>query len=419
MRNRVTIPTCSGNRQRPPKLGVPSLAAEPSAARVQSVDALRGVVMIIMALDHVREFFHSGAMLFQPEDLTRTITALFLTRWITHFCAPVFALTAGLGAYLWSSRGRSQRDLPMFLFKRGLWLVLLDLTVLRFAMFFSLTSDLVILSVLWMLGWSLAILGLLARFPIRVLFPVSIAVIVFHNMADPVKASAFGWFGPIWNILHQPALIPLKHVMVLVSYPLVPWSAVVAAGFCLGSLFRLAADSRRRCLWALGTGLTLGFVGLRLLNVYGDPQPWSVQPTQVSSILSFLRTTKYPPSLAFLLMTLGPAMILWAGLEKVRLSSSNPIIVFGRVPLFYFLGHFIVAHALSYPLAMIRYGTVDFLKHTLPTLGGSLELYPPNYGYDLPTVYLLWILVLALMYPPCLLLANLKQRRRDWWLSYL
>jgi uncharacterized membrane protein len=391
--------------------------SEPQS-RIVSVDALRGLVMIVMALDHVREFFHSGAMSFQPEDLTRTTAVLFFTRWITHICAPVFMFTAGLGAFFWLSRGRTPSQLSRFLWKRGLWLVLLELTVLRFAMNFSLFSGMVLLTVLWALGWSMVALGFLARLPVLVLSILSVAVIALHNLADPVTAAQFGGAAWIWNILHQPGVLQMGGVLVLVAYPLVPWFAVMAAGFCFGNVVALDPRERRKWMTRIGLGLTVAFLVIRAINVYGDPQRWSGKVPGMT-VLSFLRCTKYPPSLDFLLMTLGPAILLLALLDRVKLSKVNPLIVFGRVPLFYFLVHFFVVHALTIPFAFFRYGKVAFLLNPSPAAGGSMDLYPPDYGYDLWVVYAVWIGVVVLLYPLCRWFAGLKERRRDWWLSYL
>jgi uncharacterized membrane protein len=397
----------------------PETGVLPANTRIQAVDALRGLVMVIMALDHVRDFFHSGAMSFQPEDLNRTTTALFFTRWITHLCAPTFAFLAGVGAFLWCRRGRNIGQLSRFLWTRGLWLVLLDLTVVRFAMFFSLISGPVILSVLWALGWSMVVLAILVRMPARIVGVFCVAVILFHNLADPVPAAAFGRAAWIWNILHETGVIPLHGTVVITAYPLLPWMAVMAAGFCFGRIMVVDRQRRRTWLFRIGTGLILAFAILRWLNIYGDPQPWSVQPTLAKTVLAFLRTTKYPPSLEFLLMTLGPALVIWAWLERVQLSKCNPLIVFGRVPLFYFIVHLYVIHALTFLFALVSYGTVGFLRNPLPSLGGSAALYPSGYGYDLTVVYVVWLLVVALMYPPCLFFARLKDRRRERWLSYV
>jgi uncharacterized membrane protein len=374
--------------------------------------------MIVMALDHVRDFFHLGAMSFQPDDLTRTTVPLFFTRWITHFCAPVFMFTAGAGAFLWLSRGHTKRQLSRFLWTRGLWLVLLDLVVERFAMNFSLATGPVILSVLWALGWCMVILGFLVHLPIRVLSVVSIAVIALHNLLDSVPASRFGGFAWIWNIVHQPGAFPVGNVMVLVGYTLVPWFAVMAAGFCFGQIFNLDPAARRRLMIRIGLGLTAAFFVIRGINVYGDPVPWS-RAVPGMTVLSFLRCTKYPPSLDFLLMTLGPALLLLAALDRVTLRRTNPLMVFGRVPLFYFIVHFFVSHLLAIPLALLRYGRAAFLFTPAPSMGGAANIYPADYGYGLGVVYVLWIAVVVLLYPMCLWFARLKERRQDWWLSYL
>jgi uncharacterized membrane protein len=362
--------------------------------------------MIIMALDHVREFFHVGAMSFQPEDLIRTTPLLFMTRWITHICAPVFMFTAGVGAFFWLRRGRAKGQLSRFLWTRGLWLVVLELTALRVALNLNPMSGIVMLTILWALGWSMVALGFLVHLPVRVLAPLSVAIIVLHNLADPVQASRFGGVAWLWNILHQPGMIRVAGIPVLVAYPLVPWFAVMAAGFCFGPMV-----TRQRWLVGLGLGLTLAFLALRTLNVYGNPTPWT------SGVLSFLRCSKYPPSFDFLLMTLGPALLLLAWLNTVELSDRNPLIVFGRVPLFYFLGHLLVAHLLAIPLALARYGTAGFLFHPAPSMGGSG--YPADYGYGLGVVYLIWATVVVLLYPLCRWFAGVKARRTDWWLSYL
>ncbi len=261
--------------------------------------------MIIMALDHTREFFHSGAMSFQPEDLARTTPALFFTRWITHLCAPVFMFTAGLGAFFWLRRGRTTGQLAHFLWRRGLWLVLLELTVLRFAMNFSLVNGIVLLSILWALGWSMVVLGFLVRVPSSILAVLSIGVIALHNLADSVPASQFGAAAWAWNILHQPGIFRVGGADVLAAYPVVPWIAVMAVGYCFGPVVTRDPSQRRRWMVRIGFGLTLAFLILRGINVYGDPSRWSDQVPGMTA-LSFLRCTKYPASLDFLLMTLAP-----------------------------------------------------------------------------------------------------------------
>jgi uncharacterized membrane protein len=384
--------------------------------RVPSVDALRGLVMIVMALDHTREYFHSGAMTFQPDDLTRTTAALFFTRWITHICAPVFMFTAGLGAFFWMRRGRTLSQLAHFLWKRGLWLVVLELTVLRFA--FSFGRGVVLLSILWALGWSMVALGFLVRVPIRALAALSIGVIALHNLADSVKASQFGSAAWVWNILHQPGAFKVGGALVRAAYPLVPWIAVMAAGFCFGPIVTLDPSQRRRWMVRIGFGLTLAFLIIRGINGYGDPNHWSGQIPGMT-LLAFLKCTKYPPSLDFLLMTLGPALLLMAWLDRLTLTGTNPLMVFGRVPLFYFLVHLFVIHGLTIPFAFVRYGRAAFLLNPSPSLGGPANLYPPDYGYPLWVVYVVWAAVVAMLYPLCVWFARLKGRRAWWWLSYL
>jgi len=374
--------------------------------------------MIVMALDHVRDFFHTGAMAFQPDDLSRTTAALFLTRWITHFCAPVFMFTAGLSAFFWLNRGRTRSQLSRFLWTRGLWLAFLDIVVVRLGFNFSIGSGPVILNILWALGWCMVILSALVHLPIRVLAPLSIAVIALHNLADSVNAAKFGDFAWIWNLVHQPGMFPVDGASVIAGYPLVPWFAVMAAGYCFGPVFHFDVDQRRRWMIGIGVALTLAFLAIRGINIYGDPQPWSRQFPGMT-VLSFLRCSKYPPSLDFLLMTLGPALLLLAWFDRLTWKPANPLMVFGRVPLFYFIAHLYLAHLLAFPLALLRYGHAGFLFTPAPSMGGAANVYPADYGYSLGTVYLLWILVVVLLYPACLWFARLKERRKDWWLSYL
>jgi uncharacterized membrane protein len=389
-----------------------------TTTRVPSIDALRGLVMIIMALDHTREFLHASAQVFQPEDLTRTSTVLFFTRWVTHICAPVFFFTAGLGAFFWKSHGRTNAELTSFLWKRGVWLALLDLTVMRYALTFRMTTGIVILSVLWALGLSMITLAFLSRSPIRWLATFSIMVVVLHNLTDSITADRFGSLAWVWYILHQQGVFNLGSALVLVAYPLVPWFAVMALGYCFGLVMQLDEKRRRRWLTSLGLALIAAFLLLRGINHYGDPQKWSSEIPYMT-VLSFLRRTKYPASLDFLLMTLGPAFLLLAWFDKMKFDSRNPLIVFGRVPLFYFILHFYLIRVLAFPLAWGKYGKAAFLLSPMPSLGGPADLYPASYGYQLGTVYLAWIVVVLLMYPVCLWFSKLKARSKAGWLSYL
>jgi uncharacterized membrane protein len=394
----------------------------PAAARVASIDAVRGLIMVIMALDHVRDFIHRGAMSASPTDLATTTPALFMTRWITHICAPVFMLTAGLGAFLWWRRGRTKGQLSLFLLTRGLWLMFLELTVMRLAYNFDFaTSYPLLLIVLWVLGLCMVVLAGLVWLPVRVLAVVSILLIATHNLLDGVQPAQLGAAAPLWNLLHQPGAFPVGKALVFVAYPLVPWVAVMALGFSLGPLYQMEPSRRQRYLLRIGVAATVGFLVVRGLNVYGDPAPWSAQRSATYTLLSFLNTTKYPPSLEFLLMTLGPAFLALALAERLKLERTHPLVVFGRVPLFFFVTHFYAAHLAAALLALLQYGSAawTFVFNPVPSMGGPAKLYPPAFGYDLWVAYAVWAAIVAGLYPLCRWFASVKARRRDWWLSYL
>jgi uncharacterized membrane protein len=400
-------------------VAAPPLQERQVQTRLQPIDFLRGLVMVIMALDHTRDFFHSGAMSFSPEDLTRTTPAIFFTRWITHFCAPVFMFCAGTSAFLWLDQHRNKTQLAHFLWRRGLWLILLELTVVRFGLFFNFDYSVILLSIFWALGMSMIALGGLVFLPHRALLFFSISLIALHNMFDVVKSLQFGRFAWLWQVLHEQGISLTGGPALFTAYPLVPWIGVMSAGFCFGRVYTLRPKRRQRLLIRLGLAMTAGFVVLRAMNGYGDPRPWVPQQGLIFTLISFLNCTKYPPSLDFLLMTLGPAIAFLGWFDQARLSIRNPLVVFGRVPLFYFLVHIPLIHLLSLVFAALRYGIGAFLLVPPPTLGGPRQLFPPNYGWDLWVVYAVWLLVLVLLYPVCLWFCRLKQQRKDWWLRYL
>jgi uncharacterized membrane protein len=378
--------------------------------------------MILMALDHVRDFVHRAAMSSSPTDLASTTPALFLTRWVTHVCAPVFMLTAGLGAFLWWQQGRTKKHLSRFLLTRGLWLLVLELTVMRLAYDFDVSPRYpILLLVLWALGAGMIGMAALVWLPVRALAVLSFAVIALHNCLDDVTASQFSPAAGLWNLIHQVGAFRLAGTTVIVGYPLVPWIAVMALGFCLGQVFLMEPPARRRRLATIGAAATIAFVVIRALNIYGDPAGWSPQRSATYTALSFLNTTKYPPSLAFLLMTLGPALLALAYFDRLALKPSNPLVVLGRVPLFYFVIHFYAAHAAAAFLAWLRYGpaSLAFVFHPVPSMGGPRELFPAGFGYDLWVVYAVWGLIVLGLYPACRWFAAVKARRREWWLSYL
>ncbi len=326
--------------------------------------------MILMALDHVRDFFHAGAMSFSPTDLDRTTPALFFTRWITHFCLPVFMFTAGMGTFLWWQRSkRASAQLSRFLWTRGTWFILLEFTVMRFAYNFNFSrQSLLLLLILWIFGICMIAMAALIYVPIRWLAMLSVAVIALHNCLDRFLPSQFGSAGWVWNLIHEPGVIALAGRQVLVTYTLLPWIGVMAAGFCFGKVFTLESTVRQRIMLRIGLSATVTFLVIRAINLYGDPAPWSVQRSAVFTVLSFLNCTKYPASLDFLLMTLGPAILFLDYLDRCSRRAANP---------------------------------------------------PANFGYSLWMVYILWCVTVVSLYPICKWFAKVKATRHNWWSGYL
>lgn len=394
----------------------------PGFSRLASIDAWRGLIMVIMALDHVRDFVHAGAMTGSPEDLASTTPALFWTRWITHLCAPVFMFAAGTGAFMKLHRGGTKAQLSWFLVTRGLWLVLLELTVMRLAMNFSVSMAYpVLLLVLWALGWSMVMMAALIHLPRPALLAVGAVLILGHNVFDGVRAATLGSWAPLWNVLHQQGVFFAGGVPVVTAYPLLPWVGVMAAGFCFGPVVLMEPAGRQRVMFRTGLALIAGFVVLRTFNVYGDPSHWASQSEWAMSVVSYFRATKYPPSLIFLLMTMGPALLLLAWIDARGWKASHPLVVIGRVPLFYYVVHFWLIHVVASLLAWLRYGSASFawLFMPLPSMGGPAQAFPPGFGYSLWATYLVWIAIVLMMYPLCRWFAGVKARRANWWLGYL
>ena len=337
---------------------------------------------------------------------------------MTHFCAPVFFLLTGTGAYLSLAR-RGRAGLSRFLLTRGLWLALLEVTVLRSIMQFNVDYRVTVLTVLWALGWSLVALAALVWLPTGVTAAVGVAMVALHNLADRVPPAAFGALAPLWTVLHQPGpLVVTPRAFVLVAYPLVPWIGVTALGYALGAVVGWPAARRRAFLLRAGLGLMAAFVVLRAVNVYGDPRPWAAQPRALFTALSFLNTTKYPPSLLFLLMTLGPALLFLRAVDGATPRLLRPALVIGRVPLFYFLLHFLALHVLAVVVCYARFGAVHWMFES-PSVDRFPVTQPSGWPLSLPWVYLVWAGVVVLMYPCCRWYAALKARRTDPWLSYL
>ncbi len=399
----------------------PARDAIAPARRVEAVDALRGLVMVLMALDHVRDFFGDASA--DPTNLATTTVPLFLTRWVTHLCAPTFFLLTGTSAYLSSRRtrgGTPGEGLARHLATRGLWLLVLDLVVVRsLGLQWNVDFRVTIVLVLWALGWSMITLAVLVRWPPSVAAAFGIALIAGHNLLDGINAGALGAAGPLWLLLHQPGLIvPAPGYFVLVAYPLIPWIGVTAVGYALGQVFAWEPAERRRFLLRAGLAMVVAFVALRWLNAYGDPRPWAAQRSGVLTLLSFLNTTKYPPSLLFLLMTLGPALLLLRALDARVPRWLRPVEVLGRVPLFYYVLHMSLIHLLAFAAMWLRYGEVHWVFES-PTPDRFPFTQPPGWPLGLPPIYAIWALVVLMLWPLCRWYAGLRERRRAWWMGYL
>lgn len=390
-------------------------------ARLVSVDILRGIVMVIMALDHTREWFSGVSIVFDPTDLTRTTPLLFFTRWITHFCAPIFVLLAGSGAYLSFARGKNKADLSMFLFSRGLWLVLLEVLVISpLGWSFNFSFEMTRLQVIWIIGISMMLLGCLIRiWNSRMIAAAGLAMICLHDLFDGPHEAWLGRALPIWKLLHQKSLFqPWPYHYVLSLYPLIPWFGVMMAGYGLGEVLVLPAIQRRRALFIIGAITTLSFVGLRAANIYGDPSPWAIQPRAFFTVLSFLKCSKYPPSLLYLLMTLGPAMIALALLDDAKAWLLTRFSLFGRVPLFYYILHLPLLHGAAVLLSLLLYRNTSGVCLDQASLIGASQSRCAC-GYGLWVVYTVWIGAVLLLYPLCGWFAALKSRRKEVIFSYL
>jgi len=367
--------------------------------------------MILMALDHARDFFGNSGL--NPTDPATTTVPLFFTRWITHFCAPVFFLLTGTGAYL-SLRKKSKTELSRFLFTRGLWLIFLEVTVVRcLGWQFNFDYRLTLVMVLWALGWSMIVLSALVYLPAWIVTTFGIVMIATHNLLDSIQSS-----NPFWIILHSQSFI-VNHPgrVIFVGYPLIPWIGVTAAGYGLGQIYAWPSARRKAFLLRLGIVVAAGFFVLRFVNVYGNPFPWATQSTPVRTVLSFLNTTKYPPSLLYLMMTLGPALLLLWAFDAGTPGWLRPALIIGKVPMFYYLLHIPLIHLIAVAVCYVRYGQVHWMFES-PTLAQFPITKPPGWGYSLPIIYLVWACVVLALYPLCRWFAGLKQRRGDTWLSY-
>lgn len=389
------------------------------STRSVAIDLLRGAVMVLMALDHTRDFFTEAK--YDPLDLSRTSPAMFLTRWVTHFCAPVFVFLAGAGAYLYGAAGRSRGQLAFFLVTRGLWLVVLEFTLVHLGWFLTLEYTWVVAQVIWAIGWSMVLLAGLALLPAWGVALVGAVIVAGHNAFDslqPLDRGATGWllYGQLrlGFLTHGPGDGPGPWFFV--AYPILPWLGVMALGYGFGAFWQAGGPNRRARVAALGAAVTLLFVALRLANVYGDPQGWWLYPQPWRTALSFLDCLKYPPSLLYVLMTLGPALLALAAFDRPAGRAAGVLVTFGRVPLFFYLLHVPLIHLAAVAVAEMQYRDFRFLL-THPLLGR--EWFPWNYGFGLPVVYAVTAGVVACLYPLCRWYEGVKRRSRSAWLSYL
>lgn len=386
--------------------------AQTKIARLSGIDRVRGLVMVLMVLDHARDFYVGFRL--DPTDLATTTPILFFTRWVTHFCAPGFILLAGVSAHL-QGKGDPGPALRAFLLKRGLWLVLLEITVIRFGWIPEPFYRFTLLQVIWVIGCSMMLLAPLTYLPSRAVLALGVAGIALHNLLDPIQANDLS--GPtrvLWAMLHDPTMFePADGHMVQVGYALLPWFSVMALGYGLGEIWRDADRARRqRRLYALGAAVTLAFVLVRAVNRYGDPEPWSPQSSPLMTVIAFLNCGKYPPSLDYLLMTLGPILVLLAALDHPSLPArvARVLEVYGRVPLFFYIAHVYLLRPVGIAFAYGRFGMDAF----------DFEAHDATPEWPLYSAYVAWLAALIILYPACVWFGALKRRRTDlWWLRYL
>ena len=392
----------------------------PKRTRMESIDLLRGLVMIIMALDHVRDYFHHDAFVYEPTDLDQTNVLLFFTRFRTHYCAPVFVLLAGVSAYL-SGKRRTKKQLSYFLITRGSWLIFAELFIIGFGRSFNPSFPYFNLQVIWAIGISMMVLSALIFLNLRIIFVIGLTLVAAHNLLDPNHVKGTNGAAFLWAILHEPARFSFHRYTIFVHYPLLPWIGLIALGYCMGMLydpFYFKDERRKKILFTAGSACLSVFLILRCFNLYGDPSNWSVQKNAVFTVLSILNVTKYPPSLLYLLVTLGPALIFLSLSEKPLSGVSKIIAVYGRVPFFYYVLHIYLIHLFAMLAAMLSgHPLGDMILSDSVNRSGALK----NYGFTLFVTYLVWAALVAFLYPFCKWYdeykkAHLPSRK---WLSYV
>jgi uncharacterized membrane protein len=387
--------------------------------RIYSIDILRGAVMIIMALDHVRDYFHQTAAIDSPTNLLTTTPLLFFTRWITHFCAPTFVFLAGISAYL-TGQKKDNKQLSLFLLKRGLWLIFIEIAIVSLGWTFDPLYHVLILQVIWAIGISMVILGLMVWLPVNVILICGLLIIGFHNLLDQGEIERNGHVGILWDLVHHGNFEAIKfapnHIFLLM-YAFLPWTGIMLLGYGMGRIFmnNYSSKSRRKILFTAGSVFFLIFFILRSYNHYGDPIHWDLQRTQLFSWLSFINLSKYPPSLDYITLTVGMAMIVLGLLDRVTRDSFAFIKVFGRVPFFFYILHIYLIHSLAVILFFVQgYSEKEITPQHLP-----FYFRPDHFGFGLTGVYLLWFAVLLILFPFCKWYDNYKTSHKKWWLSYM
>jgi uncharacterized membrane protein len=398
----------------------PSLTA--SQKRIESIDLLRGIVMVLMALDHTRDYFHIAANTDDPLNLATTTPILFFTRWITHFCAPIFVFLSGTSIYLQSLR-KTKKELSGFLIKRGLWLIMAELVIISMAWSFNPFYNAIPLQVIWAIGISMVILGFAIKLPFKVVLVIGLLVVLGHNLLDITEAAPGFKAGFWWDLLHHGHFAPYEFApnhFVLIVYPFIPWTGLMMLGYCVGIFFTPAfsMQQRKKIFTRLGIALVLLFVLVRFINIYGDPEAWTTQKNGLYTIMSFIKVHKYPPSLMYMCITIGPALLLLALIEKIKNGFTDKMVVFGRTAFFYYILHIYLIHLLC---------TIAFFTrgHSMQDAIGSMQNLPfmfqiPGEGYSLVIVYLVWLAVVISLYPLCKWYDKYKTNHKEkWWLSYL
>lgn len=391
-------------------------SAATTKVRIPSIDLLRGLVMLLMPIDHVRSMLHLGHP--DPTDLHTTTAALFFTRWITHFCAPTFVFLSGVSAYLAGKR-RSKDELAGFLIKRGIWLLFVEVFIINLAVELDPLYHEIVLQVIWAIGGSMILLGLLvwANASPRVIGGIGLVIFLGHNIIDLLHNPTVN-NNPVWRLFLSAngfeGQDPIGHgYYFVIGYALLPWTGVMLCGYALGTLYTKEAAIRKRTLTTIALVLLAFFVVFRAFNIYGDPAPWSIQKNTLFSVISFLNVTKYPCSLLYLCVTLGLALFILANTEAAGNRLARILIVYGNVPFFFYIIHWFLAQGITILLFFSMGHHINEMNKT------DFVFSPNNFGFSLVGVYAVWLLVVTVLYFPCRWFANYKKTHRQWWLSYL